>query len=395
MLTVTSLIGFGAYNSGAAAPVLSNLYAWGDNNRGQQSSNNTTDKSSPVIIGTSSDDWAMVAAGTGHFMGIKADGTLWACGSNAAGQLGMGDTTDRSSMVQVGALTDWAWVTAAGDATTGFTCAIKTDGTLWTWGDNDVGQLGSGSTTDRSSPVQVGALTDWSKVYCMSTGAGGDGFTCAIKTNGGLWTWGDGASGKLASGATTDRSSPVRVGTLTNWAELALGVTHVVARKTDGTLWAWGANNAGQLGTNNVTNRSSPVQVGTDTDWLHVAAGGATTAGFSMATKTNGTLYSWGDGAGGKKMSSAVTDTSVPTQVGALTDWLSPVAAGGGASGFSFCIKTDNTLWSAGKNGAGQLGNNATGADISSPVQIGTGFTFIDCNGGDGDGWAVGLKNSA
>jgi len=131
-----------------------------------------------------------------------------------------------------------------------------------------VGQLGLGDTTNISSPVQVGTLTNWKQV------SAGSGYTFCIKTDGTLWTWGFNNYGQLGLGNTTNRSSPVQVGSLTNWKQVSQGTnaSHTGAVKTDGTLWTWGFNNLGQLGLGDSNNRSSPVQVGSLTNFKQASA---------------------------------------------------------------------------------------------------------------------------
>jgi alpha-tubulin suppressor-like RCC1 family protein len=209
-----------------------------------------------------------------HTLAIKTDGTLWSWGFNTNGQLGLGNTTNYSSPKQVGALTTWNKV-AAGF----FSLAIKTDGTLWSWGFNTFGQLGLGNTTDYSSPKQVGALTTWSQI------ASSTHFSLVVKTDGTLWAWGRNNAGQLGigtSGGGTYQSSPVQVGALTTWSKTAAAGDQALAIKTDGKLWSWGANTTGQLGLGNTTSYSSPKQVGTLTTWSEVS-GGAT---FSLALIT-------------------------------------------------------------------------------------------------------------
>jgi alpha-tubulin suppressor-like RCC1 family protein len=250
---------------------------------------------------------------------IKTDGTLWVWGANAYGELGLdvsGALGKRSSPVQVGALTTWSQIKAGTVAT----AALKTDGTLWLWGRNNYGQLGQNipTSTNRSSPVQVGALTTWSKI------ANSGYHVVAIKTDGTLWSWGANGSGQLGLGNTVYRSSPVQVGALTTWSDTAVGAYFTMATKTDGTLWTWGNNAFGELGQGTATGLSSPVQVGALTTWSNIAGGDRHT----MATKTDGTLWTWGRNQAGQLGLNDAADPfdvpinrSSPVQVGALTTW--------------------------------------------------------------------------
>ena len=185
---------------------------------------------------------------------VGASALLW--GSNGSGQLGDGTTTSRSSPgTTAGGGTNWKQVAGGGD----YSAAIKTDGTLWTWGSNGSGRLGDGTTTNRSSPVTTaGGGTNWNQV----AGANNGSHTSAIKTDGTLWTWGLNTSGQLGDGTTTNRSSPITTaGGGTNWNQVAMGYEYTHAIKTDGTLWTWGHNQFGKLGDGTTTSRSSPVTV--------------------------------------------------------------------------------------------------------------------------------------
>lgn len=347
---------------------LPELYAWGYNAVGRLGDGTVVSRSSPVQIGTLT-NWSQVSAGSGFSASIKSDGTLWTWGYNGKGSLGLGDTVNRSSPVQVGALTGWAQVSAGATA---FVAAVKSNGTLWTWGDDDGGNLGQNSIVDRSSPVQVGLLTNWSLV------SAGSQFCMAVKTDGTLWTWGGSSNGKLgdnSSGIFSNKSSPVQVGALTTWYFISASVQNPKAIKTDGTLWSWGNNSNGQIGDGTIIYRSSPVQIGALTTWSQVAGSGITTA----AVKTNGALETWGnnnDGALGIN-NGYVFNRSSPVQVGALTNWSKP------SVGSNFCavVKTDGTLWTWGRNANGQLGRNNT-ANTSSPVQVGalTSWSQVSAN---------------
>ena len=341
------------------------LYAWGRNTNGELGLGTSGNYvSSPTQVGALK-NWSTTGNVADNFsIAVKTDGTLWTWGYNPYGQLGLGNTTYYSSPKQVGSLT--AWLTVAGGRYQGL--AIKTDGTLWSWGFNNNGQLGLGNRTSYSSPKQIGALTNWSKISC------GFYFPIAIKTDGTLWSWGDNTYGQLGSGTITNRSSPVQVGSLTNWLSVTCGMYHAVATKTDGTFWSWGYNFRGQLGLGNRTSYSSPKQVGSLTTWLKTGAANQS----SYAIKTDGTLWSWGKNGAGCLGLGNTTYYSSPKQVGSLTTWLN-VSAGYGD--FAMANKTDGTLWAWGTNAQGVLGQGNT-TDRSSPVQVGllTTWTAFSCN---------------
>jgi len=347
-----------------------NLYSWGSNiTYGQLGLGNTTNYSSPKQVGTLN-TWLKISAGRWRSsFSIKNNGTLWSWGSNITyGQLGLGNTTYYSSPKQVGALTTWLNI-AGGHY---HTVATKTDGTLWSWGYNTKGQLGLGNTTYYSSPKQVGLLTTWSNISC------GKYYTMATKTDGTLWAWGQNDSGQLGlgtSGAFDKRSSPVQVGALTTWLNITAGYNNTLATKTDGTLWSWGHNHFGKLGLNNLTDYSSPKQIGALTTWSKSSCGNYN----SIATKTDGTLWSWGYNSEGQLGLGNIINYSSPVQVGLLTNW-SNITTGSNST-FSMATKTDGTLWSWGQDNVGQLGQGTT-ANYSSPKQVGSLTTWLNVAAG-------------
>jgi alpha-tubulin suppressor-like RCC1 family protein len=322
---------------------------------GALGTNNSTNYSSPVQVGGLTNWKILVTGGDSHTSAIKPDGTLWAWGVNNYGQLGLNNNiVSYSSPIQVGGLTNWKTLGSSGTAH----IAIKTDGTLWSWGLNNFGQLGLSNTVWYSSPIQVGGLTNWKTLGTP----GSSNHNAVIKTDGTLWSWGLNNDGQLGLNNITRYSSPIQVGGLTNWKNVAIGGNHTSAIKTDGTLWSWGFNNHGQLGLNNRTNYSSPVQVGGLTNWKIIISNPLA----SLAIKTDGTLWAWGLNSG-QLGTNNLTNYSSPVQVGGLTNWKN--LAEGGYS-HNAAIKTDGTLWSWGMNNYGQLGtNNLT--NYSSPVQVG------------------------
>ena len=292
---------------------------------------------------------------------ISTGGTLWVWGYNSDGQLGDGTTDNISSPLQiVTGSSDWAIVSAGGD----FSAAIKTDGTMWTWGANGYGQLGDGTIDYRSSPgTTIDGGTNWSKV------GAGYGSLAGIKTDGTLWTWGRNNSGELGDGTLDARSSPGSVaGGGTNWDQVSVGAQFMGAVKTDGTLWTWGLNQSGQLGDGNTDPRSSPSTVaGGGTNWKQVSAGD----NFAAAVKTDGTLWTWGTNGYGRLGDGGVNPKSSPeTTAGGGTDW-SQVSCGDEQAG---AIKTDGTLWTWGLNDTGQLGDGTT-ENRSSPATVAGGGT--------------------
>jgi hypothetical protein len=251
------------------------MWAWGLNTDGQLGLGNTTAYTYGYkSVGTG---WKQVSGGRNITHAIKTNGTLWGWGSNNYGGIGIGNTTNYSSPKQVGALTTWSYLSANRDDS----FAIKTDGTLWAWGRNVFGELGLGDSTARSSPVQIGSLTTWSKV------SGAAGFsTFAIKTDGTLWSWGRNNYGQLGLGNTTAYNSPKQVGSLTTWSKVSGAFRNTIGIANNGTIWTWGYNSVvyGGLGLNNTTSYSSPIQVGVLTTWAVVS--GASGKGQLSALKT-------------------------------------------------------------------------------------------------------------
>ena len=364
-----------------APDVPGTLWSWGRNTYGEAGIGSVVVNSSPVQVG-SLETWLVgtnsVAASNRMF--VKGDNTLWAWGKNDSGQLGLSDAIYRSSPVQVGSLTDWAFVQSDG----GSAAAIKTDGTLWTWGSNSAGKLGRlsyggiGWGKASSSPVQVGSLTDWSTLTFASQ------CILAIKTDGTLWAWGSGSNGKLGVGSTISYSSPIQVGGLTTWANITGGDSHVLGITTGGTLFAWGKNTDGQLGLGDVVLRSSPVQVGSLATWASASLDGRGTR-MSSALTTTGKIYTWGKNNNGQLGLGDTVYRSSPVQVGSVDTW-KKISAGSHIAG---AIKEDGTLWTWGRGLLGGLAHSTTIISCSAPTQVGSSTDWISIGMGDSSGIAT------
>jgi alpha-tubulin suppressor-like RCC1 family protein len=250
------------------------LWAWGNNLNGRLGDDTVTQRSSPVSVVGGFTDWIQASAGNGHSLGVRANGTVWAWGQNNNSRLGDDSTTSRSSPVSVvGGFTDWISASAGGDHSLG----VRANGTLWAWGSNLNGRLGDNTVSfSRSSPVSVvGGFTDW-----ISASAGRE-HSLGVRANGTLWAWGLNSFGQLGDNSTATRSSPVSVvGGFIDWVQASAGDYHSLGVRANGTVWAWGNNGNGRLGDDTVTQRSSPVSIVSGfTDWIQASAGGSGSLG--------------------------------------------------------------------------------------------------------------------
>jgi len=335
--------------------------AWGLNDCGRLGDGTTTSRTSPVSVVGGFTDWCQVSAGGFHSLAVRSNGTAWAWGLNASGQLGNATTTSRRSPVSVvGGFTDWCQVSAGN----GHSLGVRFNGTAWAWGSNNVGRLGDNTQSNRSSPVSVvGSFTDWCQV------SAGGFHSLGVRSNGTAWAWGYNGNGQLGDDTVTTRSSPVSVvGGFTDWCQVSAGGFHSLAVRSNGTAWAWGYNGNGQLGDNTTTSRTSPVSVvGGFTDWVQVSAG----AGHSLGVRVNGTAWAWGCNAQGRLGDGTLTSRRSPVSVvGGFTDWCQ-VSAG---NAHSLGVRVNGTAWAWGCNVQGQLGDG-TSTGKCSPVSVVGGFT--------------------
>ena len=307
-------------------------------------------------IGT--DTWSACDSGLRHSAAVRSDGTLWTWGDNGWGQLGLGDQMSRSVPTQVGTDTNWKQVSCGWAST----YAVKTTGTLWSWGYNNYNQLGDGSSATRLLPRQIGTDTNWDQVWASHKWDGA--WALARKTNSTLWGWGWNGWYGIGDGTGDQRSAPTQVaGAVTTWTKLFVSSRgHSFGIRSDNSLWVWGRNDNYQFGTGNNSWSASPVQTGTGSSWLWAAGGND----HSIAIKTDGTL--WGVGWGGYGQvgdNTGIHRTSGWTQIGTANNWAKCWA------GWycSYAVKTDGTLWAWGFGVSGQLGDGKQ-TQYWLPVQV-------------------------
>lgn len=338
------------------------LWAWGASADGQLGIGDISyDQYSPQMVGQS-DDWASVAAGDRHTLALKNNGELWAWGNNDWGQLGLDDTTTRDLPTRVGLDTDWTHVAAGDD----FSLALKFSGELWVWGKNESNQLGLGHSDARHTPTKIEAFSNWISV------ATGQNHVLALRSSGELWAWGNNDHGQLGVGDTNLSHEMRQVGSGTGWAAIAAGNQHSLALNRYGELWVWGLNTYRQLGTLEDYDQHSPVQLIesipdhiSQTYWIGMAAGGAHT----LALKTGGSLYTWGSSLYGQ-LGTDRYGTVYPAPWPTLNS--TPWTAIGAGSDHSMALNAHGQLWSWGRNNHGQLGIITPG-DKSNPTLVAPG----------------------
>ncbi|WP_336243019.1 RCC1-like domain-containing protein [Corallococcus exercitus] len=294
-----------------------------------------------------------IAAGSYHSLVVRPDGTVRASGENSYGQLGNGSTTSTSTPVQVSGLSGVVAVAAG----YGHSLALRTDGTVWAWGNNYEGQLGDGTMLRRTTPVQVSGLT------AVTAVAAGGSTSVALRADGSVWAWGSNSQGQLGDGSMNSRSLPGLVSGLNGVTSVAIGLGHVLALRSDKTLWAWGRNDSGQMGDGTTTRRPTALPVPGMTD---VVALGASSSS-SVVVRSDGTVWAWGSRFTHQGTSggwNSVFDKS-PVRVAGLMGAVT-VAAGGTSA---LVLRLDGSLWSWGLNNSGQLGaGNRQGATVPQPV---------------------------
>ncbi len=366
LLALVSVLTTGDVRSAAADEGV--VWAWGFNNYGQLGNGaNTVNSPAPAQV-VNLRGATMVRAGTNFSVALRDDGTVWTWGVNHLGQLGTssasetcgaGDTLLPCSRtpLQVGGLSGVVTV-AAGDR---HALALTRDGTVWAWGYNPFGQLGATSqetcalaNTDlpcSRTPLQVVGLSGVTAV------GAGSRHSLAVQSDGTVWAWGLNSSGQLGT-ASNDTCSgapcsatPIQVPGLSGGTALAAGHNYSLAVTSDGAVWGWGRNDAGQLGTGATADASTPVQVAGLTGVTDVAAG----QDHSLALKNDGTVWAWGSNEFGDLGTGSTNGARTPVLVAGLSGVVA-VAAG---EDHSLAVKADGSVWAWGLNNVGQLGTTS------------------------------------
>jgi alpha-tubulin suppressor-like RCC1 family protein len=312
---------------------------------------------------------AIAAGGSGFSLALKQDGSVWAWGYNSYGQVGAGSTTFQIDPIEV---TKNVRAISAGQ---NHALALKEDGTVWAWGHNNNGQLGDGTTVSHSIPKQVANLSN------VTSLAAGGSHSHALSKDGTVWSWGDGFV--AGDGTWSNRLVPVQVVNLTGIVSIASGTWNTLAIKQDGSLWGWGANYDGQLGYLDSTEntRNAPVQLPNFANYSAISVG----TSFNLALKPDGTVWAWGRNSYGQLADGSASSRSTPAPV----DGMAGVKAVATGRDHSLALKVDGSVWAWGNNLMGQLGDG-TATNRSAPVQV-SGLANVIAIAA-GEGYSIALK---
>ena len=288
---------------------ISNTQGSKDFNSGSFTSALITQNSEVSIFGKQSlrqeekENFSTVSIGNRHSTLIKEDGTLWSFGKNRYGQLGNAGIIEQFELTQEKSeSSNWSSVSAGQD----FTIALKSNGSMWGWGNNEFGEIGNAQYKERRVPVQEDTnATDWIMI------SAGEDHSAAIKADGSLWSWGKNDDGVLGDGTFVSSRTQVQESSLSSWHSVSSGFKHTIAIKEDGTLWAWGSNYYGQLGNNSVEDKNIPTLI-SEERWSSISCGN----NFSVGVKEDGTMWAWGYNAQAQLgLGEESDDKLIPTEI--------------------------------------------------------------------------------
>jgi alpha-tubulin suppressor-like RCC1 family protein len=319
------------------------ILCFGANTSGQLGDGTVATKTSPTPVADVMVLWKDVDAGVSHTCAISEGGDLFCWGANARGQIGDGSTDNKSLPTPVTKAGPWASVSAGSE----FSCAVHADGTLWCWGLNSSRQLGDATTMNTAVPVQEKTLAaDWASVTA------GSGFTCGVKVDGTRWCWGGNSLGQGGDGTTISINQPKKADADTDWAKIEAGDLAACGIKKSGALLCWGDGSVGQTGQpGDETLKLSPAAASAEMDWIAVAGG----LRFACGVQASGRLSCWGSASRGALGGGFAPDRTEPSQVGVDADWdFVDVQQDNG------CGIRKGELWCWGRNISANLGDGTS-----------------------------------
>lgn len=314
-----------------------------------------------------------------HTCGLNSSGTVYCWGGNSRGQLGDGTTTDRTKPTKTNTTIAFAQIVVGAN----HSCALTSSGSVYCWGRNDLGQLGDGTTVNKATPTRISGTIVFSSI------AAGDFFTCGISSSGAAYCWGENQYGQIGDGTkVVSRPTPTPVIGGRTFISLATGWKHTCGIVTGGAAYCWGSNLNGQLGDNSLLERSSPTAV----------AGGITFTKLSVSTthscgiSTPGPTYCWGGNTSGELGDGSKISKSVPTQVAGITT--TPLVSVSAGWGFTCGITSTGAGYCWGNNSLGQLGQGSySPAERLTPIAISGGKSFQSISAGGV--YACGISSSS
>lgn len=347
---------------------------WGKNQNGQLGDGTTVDRLSPVDVVGLASGVVEISAGINHTCAVMNSGAVKCWGSNNYGQLGDGTTTDQRTPVVVSGLSSGVIDVTAGST---HTCALKSSGAIKCWGNNNLGQLGNGTTANSLTPVVIPDLS--SGVKAISSG---DDHTCAITSGGAVKCWGSNAAGQLGDGTTTDSPSPVGVYTLSSGVlSISSGNTHSCAVTSSPAVRCWGSNQSGKLGDGTTIDRLTPVAPSGFSDGAADMAAGQN---FTCALKSVGNVKCFGLNDSGQLGDGTTTNRLIRATVTGLTSPALSISTGGG--GHTCALTTAGTAMCWGNNSNGQLGDGTLTTRLSAVNVLGLTYILGVTSAGTGVG---------